>query len=191
MTAVSFIILLLLIESLYMRWFLVGASVFIFFFIAYWSEPRIEHAIHIKEKPLRRMMMMLYVFNVYALFVALFAVHIYFNQLSFALLSIIGGVYAATGAYMIWSLYFKFTFEQLVVWCILVLLSIVEIMWVMKLLPFGYFASAFLLVWLWYIVQLFVRFHLSLTGILWKRQKWFLGVNAFLFFVVLYVIKWI
>ncbi|MBT3539433.1 hypothetical protein HOF40_01590 [Candidatus Parcubacteria bacterium] len=191
MTVLSFLTLLLLVETVWLRWFFVIISTIVFFFIAYWSEPRLEHAIHIKEKPLRRMMMMLYVFNVYAFFVGLFALYLYFPRFPFAFLSIAGGAYAGVGAFMIWSLYFKFTADKLFIWTLIVALCVVELMWVMKLLPFGYLALGFLLVWLWYMIQLFARFHLSPKGILWKKQIGFLITNGILFVLVLYFIRWI
>lgn len=191
MTALSFITLILLIEAVWLRWFFVGLSVPVFFFIAYWWEPRIETAVHIKEKPLRRIMMMLYVFNVYALLLATFAVHLFFPSIPFWILSLIGGVYSALGAYMIWTLYFNLVFRDILVWCLIVALMVIELMWVLRLLPFGYLALGLLTVWVWYVVQLFIRFHLSSKGILWKEQRGFIISNIILYIFVLYLIRWI
>ncbi len=191
MTALSFIILLVLTEAALLRWFFVLASGIVFFFIAFWSEPRIDHAIHIKEKPLRRMMMMLYVFNVYAFLVGLFAWHLYFPMMTFFVMSILGAVYAALGAHMIWRLYYKKNNMNLMIWTGVVGAAIFELMWVMKLMPFGYLVLGFLIAWLWYIIQLFVRFHLSIRGIVWRKQVHFILGNLLLFILVLYLIRWI
>ena len=191
MTAMSFVVLLLLVESSFFRWFLVFAVGFIFFFIFYWSEPRVLHAIYLKEKPLRRMMMMLYVFNVYAFCIGLFAVDIFFPSTSFTFLSVLAGAYSGLGAYMIWNLYFKLKPAQLLIWSLVVTLFVFELMWVMRLLPFGYLALGMLVTWLWYLGQLFIRFHLSSKGIIWKKQKVFLLSNLVLYILTLYFIQWI
>ncbi len=191
MTALSLLILLVLTESAWLRWFFVIASACLFFFIAFWSEPRIDHAIHIKEKPLRRMMMMLYVFNVYACLVGLFAIYLYFPLVSFWWLSLLGSMYAGLGAYMIWHLYYKKNIKELILWSGVVTFIILEFMWVMTLLPFGYLALGFLVAWLWYIIQLFIRFHLSMKGIIWRRQIQFVIGNVILFVGVLYIMRWI
>lgn len=191
MTAMSFIILLILVETIWLRWFFVGLSFPVFFFIAYWWEPRIEKAVHIKEKPLRRIMMMLFVFNVYALLLGLFAMYLYFPSVPFWILSFAGGIYAALGSYMIWNLYFKIPLHEIIVWNMIVALVVIELMWVLRLLPFGYLALGFLTVWVWYILQLFIRFHLGSKGILWKEQRAFVVVNVLLYIAVLYVIRWV
>ncbi|MBI2437012.1 MAG: hypothetical protein HYV41_04710 [Candidatus Magasanikbacteria bacterium] len=191
MTALSFIILIALIEAVWLRWFFVGLSVPFFFFIAYWWEPRIERAIHIKEKPLRRIMMMVYVFNVYAFLLGVFAVHLYFPMAPFWILSFVAGLYAAFGAYMIWNLYFKIRLTDSVVWTMIIAFMVIELMWVLRLLPFGYLALGLLTVWVWYIVQLFIRFHLGSKGILWNEQRGFIIGNVVLYIFVLYIIRWI
>lgn len=191
MTALSFLILLVLTESALLRWFLVVMSAFIFFFIAFWSEPRIDHAIHIQEKPLRRMMMMVYVFNVYACLVGLFAWHLYFPMMTFFVMSIFGAIYAALGSHMIWRLYYKKNTIKLMVWTGIVGLIVFELMWVLRLMPFGYLVLGFLVAWLWYLTQLFIRFHLSIRGIEWKKQIRFMLANICLFVMMFYVIRWI
>ncbi|MFA6427657.1 MAG: hypothetical protein WCW16_04435 [Candidatus Magasanikbacteria bacterium] len=223
-TAISFIVLLLLVESIFFRWFFVGCSSIIFFFIAYWSEPKIKHALHIKEKPLRRMMMMLYVFNVYAFFIGIFAADVYFPSVPFIVSALLGGVYASIAAHMIWLLYFvptdtrasdergkikktlgifKRFFYHFVrvyerslqkkewIYTLVVGIVMIEILLCIQFLPFGYLASGLLAVWLWYIMLLLIRFHLSPLGIVWKNQRAFLIANVVLYVLFLYSIRWI
>ena len=52
--------------------------------------------------------------------------------------------------------------------------------------PLGYFASGLLLTWWWYVVWLLLRFYNSAEGINWRRQAYFLAINAGL--MALYVI---
>jgi len=191
MTAVSFVILLILTEFVWMRWLFVCASAPIFFFIAFWAEPRIDHGLHIKEKPLRRMMMVLYVFNVYALLVGLFAAHVFFPFISFLFLAFFSAVYSAIASYFIWRLYYRVNKQEIFVWACIVGIIVYECMWVLKLLPFGYLVLGFLLAWLWYVIQLLIRFHLSMQDVVWKKQWRFLLINAILFFIIMYFIRWI
>jgi len=191
MTAASFVTLLFLTESNILRWLLIIFSAAVFFFIAFWAEPRIDHALHIKEKPLRRMMMMVYVFNVYALLVGLFAISLYFQRVSFVILALIGATYSGFAAYMIWRLYYRVKYKELFLWASICGIIVYELMWVMKLLPFGYLALGLLIAWIWYIMQLFVRFHMSTQGIIWKNQISFLTLNVVLYILLVYLIKWI
>lgn len=46
--------------------------------------------------------------------------------------------------------------------------------------PLGYLAGGLLLTWVWYISWLLVRFHLTVEGIVWGKQRWFIIVNAVL-----------
>jgi hypothetical protein len=163
----------------------------VFFFIAYWSRPQISHSIHVKEKPLRRMMMMLYVFNTYAFLIGAYALHLYFPNFSFISISVVSALYSAFAAYMIWSLYFKSEFKKLLIWSIIFATIVFELMWVMIYLPFGYLALGMLTVWVWYLLQLFVRFHLTKENIVWKHQIGFLSVNFILYILVLFIIRWV
>ncbi|MFA7245521.1 MAG: hypothetical protein WC070_05125 [Candidatus Magasanikbacteria bacterium] len=191
MTAWSFVVLMVLVENKLFHYIFIVSAVLIYFFIAYWSRPQISHDLHVKEKPLRRMMMMLYVFNVYAFLIGAYAINIYFPNFSFVILSCMAALYSAFGAYMIWSLYFKTELKKLVVWSIIFATVIFELMWVINLLPFGYLASGLLTIWIWYILQLFVRFHLNREDIVWKKQISFLLVNFILYILVLFLIRWI
>ncbi|OIO19944.1 MAG: hypothetical protein COY69_03560 [Candidatus Magasanikbacteria bacterium CG_4_10_14_0_8_um_filter_32_14] len=191
MTSWSFIVLVLLVENVWIRYVFIIFSMLVFFFIAYWSRPKTSQSVYVKEKPLRRMMMMLYVFNTYAFLIGAYSFHIYFTNFSFVFISVVSSIYSAFAAYMIWSLYFKSEFKKLVVWSIIFATIIFELMWVMVYLPFGYLALGFLTVWIWYLLQLFVRFHLNKEDIIWKQQINFLLVNLILYILVLYIIRWV
>src|SRR3989339_225840 len=191
MTSWSFVALILLVENIWIRYIFIAFSVLVFFFIAYWSRPQTSHSIQVKEKPLRRMMMMLYVFNTYAFMIGAYALHIYFPNFSFVLISVFSAVYSAFAAYMIWSLYFKSEFKKLLIWSIIFATVVFELMWVMIYLPFGYLALGLLTVWIWYLLQLFVRFHLTKENIIWKQQISFLLINLILYISILYIIRWV
>ncbi len=70
-------------------------------------------------------------------------------------------------------------------------LLILELLWVIGLLPIGYLTSTLVLIWCWYVVWLLVRFNLTQEGINWRKQIWFLGFNAILFpLFLIFIIRW-
>jgi len=165
-TSVSFVALLLLVESVSLQWIFIMASGFVFPLLLKWSYIHGKGIINFSHKPLRRIIMMIHVFNVYAWLTALFAVAVYFSEFPFWVLSIIGALFTSFVTYIIWDLYFPIQIKKILLWIIILGLVIMELMWVMNLFPFGYLACGLLVVWLWYIFHLLVRFHLSPKGII-------------------------
>lgn len=190
-TMFSFLWLLVLVESVFLRWFIVLVSIPIFFFLVWMNSEYTGRLVHIKEKPLRRMRMMIHVFNMYAGCIAFFAVDVYFPSIPAFALVIGAGVYGAIITLLIWKLYFKSSNITFIIPLVVVCMGVSECMWALRLTPFGYLAQGLLVVWLWYIVQLLARFHLSTRGIVWKEQRTFLCTNAVLFGLVLYLIRWV
>lgn len=190
-TMFSLLWLLFLVESMTLRWFLVAVSLPFFFFLIWMSSELTGMLVHIQEKPLRRIRMMIHVFNVYAGCLALFAVNIFFPGIPFVAVAAIGGVYTAIISLLIWKLYFKVPIREFALPLLVVLVGVTELMWALHLMPFGYLAQGLLVVWVWYILQLLVRFHRSPRGIVWKEQAVFLGTNAVLFISVLAFIRWV
>ena len=144
-------------------------------------------------KPWRRMLMMIIVFNAYLLLTILFGIDIFFNNFSqFWILSIVGGLVSSVSGVMIWRLYYPDRdIRGFLLWGMLSFLVVFELMWVFKFLPFGYLVLGLLVAWVWYILQLFIRFHISKKGIIWRKQKVFLIGNAILFLSFLFFIRWI
>jgi len=66
-----------------------------------------------------------------------------------------------------------------------------EIFWALYLLPFGYIVLGFFATWIWYVMLLLIRFHISTEGIRWKEQTRFLMGNGILFVAMLFLIRWI
>jgi hypothetical protein len=76
-------------------------------------------------------------------------------------------------------------------WTLGGLILVCQFAWVELMLPTGYLINGFLMAWLWYVYWLIGRFQLSEEGINWKKQFWFLGINATCFVIVLAtIIKW-
>ena len=190
-TMFSLLWLLFLVESVALRWFLVFLSIPLFFFLIWMNSEHTGRLVHIKEKPLRRMRMMAQVFNMYATSLAYFAINVYFPQVPFVVLLIIGGIYAATLSLLIWKLYFKLPAREFIFPLVITAFGTAQILWVLQLMPFGYLSQGLLAVWIWYIGQLLFRFHLSPRGIIWKEQIAFLIMNLGMFIGVLFLIRWV
>jgi len=191
-TALAFLALISLLEPVYLRYFLIVLACFVLFFLSMRISQEEEILLSYEEKPYRRMLMMLWVFNGYALITFGFALSIFFPNLPFWIISFIAGVSMGLISIVVWRMYFSVPAQNFLLRAILVTLIIWEVMWVIHLLPLGYFVLGGLVAWLWYIIQLFVRFHLSKRGIIWKRQVVFLISNLVLYFLVLYLfVRWI
>jgi len=79
--------------------------------------------------------------------------------------------------------------KKFIISLLVIFILILEFFWVITLLPLGYLATGLLQVWVWYVIWLFVRFHLLPEGIVWRKQVSFIIFNLslillFLFFVV-------
>lgn len=183
--------LFVLLEWDFLRWFLLLAGS-IFLSLQFLRSGNEDKLLSFQQKPYRRMKMMLWVFNVYAFFTFLFAVNIFFPVLSFFILTIIGGLIASGITLIIFKMYFAVPLKSLSFWGLIVGLIMVELLWLLHLLPLGYLVLGALAVWFWFIIQLFIRFYLSPQGIDWRRQRWFLLVNFLLLLVLLvWVVRWI
>lgn len=187
----SFLIIYILAESKILRIIISFFIPFTFSFINFWFQTNLKRPVFLKEKPLRRMMMFLLVFSVYSFLVAIFAIAIYFIKIPFLFLSLLAGVCVALITRIIWQMYFKNEDEKINTWSIFIAVIIFELAIVFYFLPFGFFVSSLLITWLWYIMQLFIRFHISSKGIIWKKQSKFLLINFLLYIIILFIIRWI
>ncbi|MFB6225772.1 MAG: hypothetical protein ABEJ02_00280 [Candidatus Paceibacteria bacterium] len=143
-------------------------------------------------KPWRRMFMMLIVFDSYLLLTTLFGLDLFFsNLIPFWGLSIIGSVIFVVSSLVIWQLYYDKQPRSFLIWLILVAIIIFELMWSAQFLPFGYLVLGLIITWIWYILQLLIRFHISKKGIIWSKQRFFLAGNVVLFSIFMYFVRWI
>lgn len=148
--------------------------------------------IHTTHKPYRRMRMMLWVFDAYAIVVTLFALTVFFPHIPFWILHLSGAIVFAGASHMIWRMYASAPLPQAAIWMAVVGLLLSELIWVFSVLPFGYLVSGFLVTWIWYLMQILIRFHFTTRGIEWKRQGVFLGVNVILFITLLvWIVRWV
>ena len=182
--------LFMLIESSSLRLFLIVLIGLITSFIFFWCF-HASHSIAPTQKRFRRIVTMIWVFTAYAASITLFAAPIFFQGIPFWLLSISGGVMYAMISFVLWRLYFSVEPRVFVVWLLLIALLLIELIATVHLLPFGYLTSGFFVTWLWYLLHLLFRFHLTPQGVVWKKQRWFLFLNAFFFTAALFFVRWI
>ncbi len=191
-TALSFVGLMSLVEWRFLFWLFIalgGLTMYVLF-----RTMMIEGTlIHIGKKSFRRFMMVLWVFDAYALVTTFFALNIFFqNKVPFWMLTILAGVLFAYLSYMIWSMYFSFSWKRNWLWISITALVMIELVWVVHLLPFGYLAAGFFVTWVWYVLQLLIRFHFGARGVVWKKQLWFLGSSLVLYILILlFFVRWV
>lgn len=190
-SVLSFTILLSLIEhrALIVGLLLLCAAAFTL--VWEWSVGEHLRTLAIPDKPLRRSVVMVAVFDCFAWFTALYAFDIFFPAVPFWTLALAGAVVGVFGAMLVWSLYYKTPLRSLSLWAAVLALLVIEFLFVLHTLPFGYFALGLLAVWLWYLIQLFIRFHVSARGVVWSRQVWFLAGNAAAMALTLFGLRWI
>lgn len=191
LAAVALLGMLTTVEQRPLQWLLVVLTGI--FFSLVWSNAlfRRSGAGHTR-KLIRRTSMMLWVFVAYGLVTSLYALAQFFPGIPFWLIAVLGGALLSVIAWMVWRMYVDLPFSRAVLWMVILALVMIEYMWVLYLLPFSFTTSGFLVVWVWYIIQLFVRFHLGHKGIVWKKQRWFLLTNLVMYVALLiFIIRWV
>ncbi|OGH59453.1 MAG: hypothetical protein A2725_01335 [Candidatus Magasanikbacteria bacterium RIFCSPHIGHO2_01_FULL_33_34] len=190
-TIFSFLSLVSIVEWPFLKpffTFLIGFVVLLLF-QALFSE---DSFLQIEQKPYRRIMVVIWSFDAFAIISTIFALSLFFPDIPFWLLAIFGGVVFSAISIMIWKMYFQLVRKQWLIWAFLIGFLMIELIWVMHFLPFGYLVSGFFLTWLWYILQLLTRFHFSPNGVIWKKQIWFLGINTIMFIIlILFFVRWV
>lgn len=155
-----------------------------------WSISSLGYTTHI-EKAYRRILMMLSVFNVYALLTTLFALHIFFQEIGFVYFAMVQTGITGIVTFLVWRLYYPITIKKSWFWLCIIMLIVFELCWAMQVLPLGYTVLGLLVTWVWYIVQLLFRFHISEAGVNWNKQRSFLIANGVLFLLILFLVRWI
>jgi len=143
------------------------------------------------KKAYRRMRGMAWVFVAAAMFITAYAVSFFFEQIPLAVLFLFVGATTSLCSYAIWRMYFQVPLQRFTIWLLIIAVMSMEVFWVIHLLPFGYMVLGFFAAWLWYLLLLLIRFHISAEGIRWKEQRRFLLSNAVVFIALLFVIRWI
>ncbi|MEK7065236.1 MAG: hypothetical protein AAB963_02215, partial [Patescibacteria group bacterium] len=191
MSACALVALLVLLDWIWATYILIVLGGFIMFFLFGEAQKSNISGLTHEIRPIRRILMMLWVFIVFALSCLAFALNVFFPGAPFWLLAFLLSALIGWVSVIIWQMYFIGQTQSFLVWALTLALGLWEIIWVLHLLPLGYFVLGALTTWVWYILHLFVRFRLGTQGIVWRRQIWFLVTNAVLFFVILFLfVRW-
>ena len=190
-TSITFVSLMSLVEWQPLVVLLIVLAIPLFGFVWHWVAEKSRHQTSLSYKSWRRVIMMLWVLNMYGWMTGLFSLLIFFQNISRVLVSILGACFAAAVAAMVWHVYFEAEIKTFGFWMAIVALLVFEIIWVLYYLPLGYFTLGFVATWLWYLIHLFIRFRLTRGGIIWEKQRLFLGINVCLFTFILYIARWV
>src|SRR3989338_3707923 len=177
--AAGTILLVLLEDDLWRNGLVVFIGLIIFFLFS--QIARRASGLSYEEKPYRRMRMMLWVFVAYSVLTLVYALGSFFPTLPFWLESLVGSAVVGIISLLIWQMYFAVDWRNLLLWSLIIALAVWETIWAQDFLPFGYLVLGALTTWVWYIMQLFLRFHLSRQGIVWRKQAYFLTINVVLY----------
>ncbi len=192
MSACALIALLVLLDWNWATYGLIALGGFIMFFLFGEAQKSSASELTHEIRPIRRILMMLWVFIVFALSCLAFALNVFFTGAPFWLLAFLLSALVGWVSVIIWQMYFIGHTQSFLVWALVLALGLWEIIWVLHLLPLGYFVLGALTTWVWYILHLLVRFRLGTQGIIWRKQIWFLATNAVLFFVILFLfVRWV
>lgn len=174
-------------------WWLVSVIYLVFPLVSFWLLPsRHDNQLAFVTKPYRRWRFWMCVFGLFGVWSGVFAaVSLQIFNINYWYL-LMPAVIAATGVSGWWWYEYNITInKRFYLWVAAIGLFVLEIGWVLYRWSLGYFASAFILTWLWYDIWLMARFHLLPVGIHWKKQISFFVINGILLAsYLLFIVKW-
>lgn len=160
--------------------------------LSFWLLPARADAAVVSFKHYRRVRLALSVLGLAGIWIGIFAsIILNIFNINFWLWLILAAAFSAWTAWWWWCEYENIPNGKDVVWAGTLGLMMLELAWVMYLLPLGYFLTGLIIVWFWYGLWLLIRFHLNSAGINWQKQKYFLIINASLFILLLtFLARW-
>ena len=189
-TALSGVSLLSLLEGKNWQWLMIILIVclIITLFFLFSTEKGMAY----ENKPIRRVLVMVLVFDVFAVWSVFFGISLFFSIIPFWFLSLLGSLLTSYISLLIWQQYFSLPVKKLLFSVSIIFLIVWEVSWVLNLLPLGYLALSMLLTWAWYISILLMRFHFTSKNIIWRQQINFLITNLVLYFIILFFfVRWL
>lgn len=176
-------------------WFLFGALFSFFSFYSFWLLPASNVSLSVFLKPHLRWRFVMSIIGLAGIFEGIQAIISFQFQVFYAIKPFmwmgLGSLCAAVFAAWWWWEYGTAISKRFWLWSGAWFVFMLELFWVVNLLPLGYLASSLILIWCWYTVWLLARFNLTIEGINWRRQILFVGVNLFLFIsFILFLARW-
>lgn len=163
-------------------------------FYSFWLVPERADTLPVVAKSHRRWRLMQSVVGVAGLWTGIFAL-ITFQIISERLHSVltVGAGIIATAFITSWWWYEYKVAVTKKFWLLNALMIVIlsELAFVSILLPWGYLVAGLLFGWIWYVLWIMLRFHLSNDGINWSRQRWFVIINGVVFAMfLLFLVRW-
>lgn len=174
-------------------WYLFGALFSFFSFFSFWLLPSSSVSLATFLKPHLRWRFIMSVIGLAGIFDGVTAIASFqiAPNISFWVWAVLASAISAAVAGWWWAEYGIEKNKRFLIWIGFWFVLILELLWVIQLLPLGYLVSGLVLIWCWYVVWLLARFNLTPEGIIWYKQRWFLISNAVLFSVFLiFIIRW-
>jgi hypothetical protein len=191
-TQIAFLALLTIVEWNSARVLTVCLGVASAVAITLWSRRVAAPLVFVREKPLRRAVTVCLTFAIFALCAFAHTLLISYPLFIPAWLVHGGFVFMAMiGTYLTWTLYYQSTWRDFFIPTTVVGVIMVESSWVAALGSAGYFVRAFGITVMWYVIQLFIRFHFGNRDIVWSRQRGFIAAIAILFLLYAFVIRFL
>ncbi len=163
-------------------------------FISFWLVPEHEQSLPVVAKSYRRWRLMQSAVGVTGLWTTVFAIDTYqFIGQTLHLLFLVGGAVLVTSFISSWWWYEYDNNVHARFWVASALMCAIaaELAYVFLLLPWGYLVAGFVFGWIWYIIWILMRYHLSSEGIRWQRQRWFVFLNVVLIALFLiFIVRW-
>ena len=174
-------------------WYLFGALFCFFSFFSFWLLPASSVSLAAFLKPHLRWRFIMSVIGLAGIFEGAAAIISFqiMPNVSFWVWLVLASFFSALIAGWWWLEYGAQKNKRFWLWVGFWFLLMLELLWVVQLLPLGYLASSLILIWCWYVAWLLARFNLMPEGINWRKQAWFLALNSVLFILfILFVVRW-
>jgi hypothetical protein len=184
---------LLLLVDWQISWYVLGAIYAASPALSFLFIPTNKHLLSFSLKPYRRYKLLLTTFGIFGLWAGFFAL-VVLRVVDFwplILLWLASSVISALVALWWWKEYdIVYNKRMLAAAAALGVVSL-EFSGALFSWPVGYLVSGVLLGWVWYLLWLIIRFHLSTAGINWRRQTPFLiGNFCGLAFYLIVLVRW-
>lgn len=160
--------------------------------VTLWSRRVSAPIVFVREKPLRRAVAIFLALAVFSYVAAFHTLLIFFA--SFATPLVIHLLLSASvtiGTYLVWTLYYDSNLREFFIPLAVIFLLTSEASLIASLGSAGYFIRAFGIALLWYVMQLFIRFHFGNRDIMWPRQKFFLFGTGLVFVIFMFLIRFL
>ncbi|OGH64411.1 MAG: hypothetical protein A2821_02735 [Candidatus Magasanikbacteria bacterium RIFCSPHIGHO2_01_FULL_41_23] len=157
-----------------------------------WSRRVSAPIVFVREKPLRRAVTIFLALAVFSYIAAFHTLLIFFSSLAGpVIIHFLLAMSVAIGTYLLWTLYYNSSIREFFIPLAVIFLLAVEASIIASLGSAGYFIRAFGITLLWYVAQLFIRFHFGNRDIVWSRQKFFLFGIGIVFLVFMFLIRFL